>query len=88
MVAASNPAYIESTLAARPVGAISTKGMSKSMQVCTKAATKVVLPVPAYPLSKKVARSVDEPKKVPNLPMASSCWGVGTCVNASFMAAV
>jgi hypothetical protein len=45
---------LPNTFAALPVGASKIIGTFSSLQVFTSALTSVVLPVPAYPLSKKV----------------------------------
>ncbi len=67
-----------STLAARPVGAMSTTFWSIASIVRTTAAAKEVLPVPAEPRIIITTCSSRQPRKRPSTLSARCCEAVGT----------
>ena len=81
MVEAGCPAYCDSTLAARPVGASSTDGISSAAKPATTAAMAVVLPVPAYPFTTRISPS-SEDKNAETARSSRSWQGVGEYGNA------
>ena len=75
MVLALVLAYVDMTLAARPVGAMSTTLYPSFRSGLSQEAISVVLPVPAYPLSKKIEDEELCSTKAENRRMAS-IWSV------------
>ena len=78
MVQAACPALSANTLAARPVGAISTTLQPSCFMVRTIAPATDVLPVPADPRIIISTRSERSVMKAANVRMADSCSAVGS----------
>ena len=77
MVNAFFPEYTEKTLAARPVGAKRAVFFQYPVKVLTKALTKVVFPVPAYPFNRNSCPGSFLYKKSVIFSMAMCCPSVG-----------
>ena len=85
MVEAGSELLIDNTLAARPVGAISTTFWRSDTSVCTIAATSDVLPVPALPRITIIGISSREARKRPKHARAFRWSVVGSKPNLSSM---
>ena len=86
MVNAGIPAFMDSTLAALPVGASSTTLWCKRAKVLTIAAESDVFPVPAEPHITIAGRSSRQVMNLQNVRIASCCSSVGQKPKVSVMA--